>query len=145
MTNWKGCEQKQLWPRLRYLLAFALKGLRKTTKSSFWVTSLWTEIWACILLNEEQECSPLCCDVWWYNFLAQLDSTSDTVIFPIPGPFTGWMTNGHFIDIICCADCCLQQWQVWELYSVYHRSSLVLCSVPIHHYVHICCEAASRM
>ena len=86
---------------------------------------------------------PLGCDVPWYNCLAYLDSTSDTVVFPLPCPFTDWIINGHFLDIISCADCCLQHWQVLELYSVYHRSSLVLCSVHIHHYVHTCWNGAS--
>jgi hypothetical protein len=33
MMNWKGCETKRSWPKLRYYLDIFVEGLRKTTRN----------------------------------------------------------------------------------------------------------------
>jgi hypothetical protein len=49
----------------RYYIDIFL-GLRKTTKTSVRIASLWAEIWTRNLLNKEQECSQLGHDVRYY-------------------------------------------------------------------------------
>jgi hypothetical protein len=55
MMNWKGCEKRRSWPKLRYYQGIYLEGLRKIKKTSVRIAGLRAEIGTRDLPNTKQE------------------------------------------------------------------------------------------